>query len=83
MPATTDEHHVFIDRLEDEVAVLVVDEAEELLVPRRLLPADAGEGDWLRLRLMVDADETEARRRAVEERRRRLGADDDGGDLDL
>ncbi|MFW5878450.1 MAG: DUF3006 domain-containing protein [Myxococcota bacterium] len=74
---------VFIDRLEDDVAVVIVGEAEEVLLPRHLLPPGAVEGDWLTLRLTIDARETQERRRSVEERRSRLGSTDDGGDLDL
>lgn len=83
MTSTTNAHRVCIDRIEDGVAVLLFGEAEEVLVPTRMLPAGASEGDWLLLRLTSDSEETEARRRSVEERRRRLGRDDDGGDLNL
>lgn len=83
MSPARDDHKVFIDRIEEDVAVLLISDDEEILLPRRLLPSEASEGDWLALRLTVDADETEARRRSVEQHRRRLGAADDGGDLDL
>jgi hypothetical protein len=77
------ETRVFVDRLEDGVAVVVVDEDREVILPRHVLPADAIEGTWLILRLTVDTQETEDRRRAVADRRRRLGATDDGGDFEL
>ncbi len=83
MVAPKEEHRVHIDRIEDALAVLVLEDDTELLVPRRLLPAQAIEGTWLNLRLTIDEDETEARRRSVKERRERLGASDDGGDIEL
>lgn len=77
------ETHVFVDRVEDGVAVVVVDEDREVILPRGLLPSGTVEGDWLLLRLTRDPEETEARRRRVADRRGRLGATDDGGDFDL
>lgn len=71
-----------IDRIEDEVAVLVLD-GRPFEVPRSLLPPDAREGDTLRWSLTVDREATEAARQRVMERRARLSRDDDGGDFSL
>ena len=57
--------HASIDRLEGEVAVLLVD-GEERHVPRARLPADAREGDVVDLdSLQVDREATEALREEV------------------
>ena len=57
--------HASIDRLEGEVAVLLVD-GEERHVPRAKLPEDAREGDVVDVdSLKVDAEATEALREEV------------------
>ena len=63
--------HASIDRLEGEVAVLLVD-GEERHVPRAQLPEDAREGDVVDLAtLQVDAEATEALREEVRSARAR------------
>ncbi len=50
----------YIDRYEEEYAVLLVGEDEEKVnFPRRYLPEDAGEGDYLSLDILFDAAATE------------------------
>lgn len=73
---------VRIDRLEEDVAVLVW-QRRTFDVPRALLPEDAAEGDSLDLEFHRDAAATEAAREATQARRARLSRDDDGGDFSL
>ena len=39
----------FIDRIEDDIAVLILSDETPLNVPRKQLPADAKEGDYLQV----------------------------------
>ncbi|HET9451623.1 MAG TPA: DUF3006 domain-containing protein [Aggregicoccus sp.] len=65
--------HASIDRLEGEVAVLLVD-GEERQVPRAQLPEGAREGDVLDLAsLQVDSEATEVLREEVRAARARAG----------
>ena len=41
----------FLDRIEGETAVLLLDNEEVIYLPARLLPAGAREGCWLEVRL--------------------------------
>jgi len=66
-----------IDRLErDErghhLAVIVLDDGQQLVVPAEILPKDAKEGDVLILRLEIDRDETERRRARIRDLQREL-----------
>ena len=75
---TTSETIVFIDEVEDRVARLVVGE-EVFHLPRRLLPADAQEGQWLRISVTLTPappDDSAALRK-------RMGDGDPGGDIKL
>ena len=77
--------HASIDRLEGEVAVLLVD-GEERRVPRARLPEDAREGDVVDLEtLQVDGEATEALRDEVREARARAqkGKPPPSGSFDL
>lgn len=50
----------YIDRYEEDYVVLLVGEDEEPVnFPRRYLPDDAGEGDYLSLDIAFDAAATE------------------------
>jgi hypothetical protein len=69
---------VFIDELEDRVARLVLDD-QVFHLPRALLPADAREGQWLRVSVAV-APAPPGDSAAL---RKRLGEDDPGGDIKL
>jgi hypothetical protein len=74
---------VFVDRLEGEVAVLVVG-GRERRVPLQSLPAGVREGDWLSDDLTrIDPAQRERAEREIRERRKRLAQDDDGGDFSL
>ncbi len=68
----------YIDRLEGETAVLLV-EGETLELPRRLLPAGAGEGDWLKAELTVDTAAGVEARQEIDTLRRRLQGEGEGG----
>lgn len=73
---------VRVDRLEDDLAVLVLG-ALSFEVPRALLPEETREGDVLSLEMQVDRDASEAARSSTAARRARLSRDDDGGDFSL
>lgn len=63
-----------VDRLEGEVAVLLV-EGQQVTCPREELPAEAREGDVVDLEAgRVDVEATEALRRQVREARERAMA---------
>jgi hypothetical protein len=69
---------VFIDEVEDLVARLVLNE-QVFHLPRALLPADAREGQWLRISVALapaPPDDGAALRK-------RLGEGDPGGDIKL
>lgn len=55
-----------IDRIEGEIAVLLVGEDELTLdVPIRLLPNGASEGTWMTISFELDLKETERRKNKV------------------
>ena len=57
----------YIDRFEEDYAVLLVGEQEAPVNwPRHLLPSDVVEGDYLKLTLAYDAAQTEAAAREAE-----------------
>ena len=70
-----------IDRFENDSAVLLVGEEEEkLVVPRKSLPDGAKEGVWLQVEVeddrllsaVVDLDETAAAKKRIAEKLERL-----------
>jgi hypothetical protein len=70
-----------LDRFEDYgLAVLVDEHGREMSVPADQLPPGSKQGDWLKLEFCgsavtgaaVDEDETEARRKRIEEKMARL-----------
>ena len=75
---------VYLDRFEEledgsTEAVLLLDEGEEeysgeIILPADLIPADAGEGDYLTLKISRDDEKTNA---ALEEARRLLQESED------
>ena len=82
-----------VDRFENDWVVLEIAEGETFNVPKAWLPEDAAEGDVLQLSLeaepakstvqfSVDAEETAARRRHIQELRDSLLKAPDG-DLEL
>jgi hypothetical protein len=55
-----------IDRFEGQYAVLLVGENEQQLeVPSENLPADAQEGDWLKISFAVDEETTSKQEKKV------------------
>ena len=72
------ETSAFVDDLEDQVARLLVGD-HAFTVPRTLLPAEAGEGSWVRIGVAVIPPPPGD----TEERRRDLGRGDPGGDIEL
>ena len=73
----------FVDRLEGDFAVLCGEDGRCWDLPRWLLPDGAREGTHLRLRIELDARETESRRAEVWAVLERLRGRDAGGDLKL
>ncbi len=80
----------FIDRFEEDIAVLIVGEDERKLnVPRSSLPEGAEEGDWLQVELQegtltsakLDREELQRRKQQVEDLLRELRGrgPEDGG----
>jgi hypothetical protein len=69
---------VFIDEVEDLVARLVQGD-QVFHLPRGLLPADAREGQWLRISVAL----TPAPPNDSAALRKRLGEEDPGGDIKL
>lgn len=68
---------VFIDRIEDEVAVIVLSEAAEIHfnLPLQFLPSNVEEGDHLKLKLELDTESTEATRNRVAALQAELSSD--------
>jgi hypothetical protein len=73
---------LFLDRIEEGVAVLLLGD-KELHLPRTLLPAGAQEGDFLKLTLSVDAEATAKAKADLAAKRSQLSKADDGGDFAL
>lgn len=68
-----------VDRLEDDIAVLLVDESMKLNVPVALLPAGVREGDVLEISITIDEKATgDAKERvsSLMERLKRKNRDD-------
>jgi hypothetical protein len=75
---TATETIVFIDEVEDRVARLVLGD-QVFHLPRELLPADAREGQWLRISVAM----TPAPPNDSAALRKRMGEGDPGGDIKL
>lgn len=67
--------HLFLDRFEDGVAVLIYG-GREIVMPRGLLPDDAREGDYLRLQFSIDPEKRATAGQEIEELQKRLQARD-------
>jgi hypothetical protein len=48
-----------VDRIEGDVAVILLDDLDEIYLPLKGLPAGIKEGDALRLEVTIDRDATE------------------------
>lgn len=73
---------LFLDRFEDDLAVLIY-ESREIVMPRALLPKDAKEGEVLKLSLARDPEATRRAQERAGKLRQKLGDSDDGGDVTL
>ncbi len=62
-----------IDRFEGEIAVVELENRDMLDIPRLLLPEDSKEGDVLKI--IIDEDESYARKRRIEEKFKNLFED--------
>lgn len=63
---------VTLDRIEDGVAVLLLDDGQRLLVPAGIIPPGCPDGTVLRITFERDDRETEARMARVRALRERL-----------
>ncbi|OQC70020.1 MAG: hypothetical protein BWX47_00751 [candidate division Hyd24-12 bacterium ADurb.Bin004] len=63
---------VTLDRIENGVAVLLLDDGQRLLVPARIIPQGCPDGTVLRMTFERDDRETEARMARVRALRERL-----------
>ncbi|MEW8973982.1 MAG: DUF3006 domain-containing protein [Tissierellaceae bacterium] len=64
-----------IDRFEDAIAVVELDDKEIIDIPRQILPRDAKEGDVIIV--SISKEETEERRKRIEDKFRLLFGDRD------
>lgn len=55
-----------IDRLEENWAVIETEERKTFNLPRKILPAEAKEGDVIKIFIEIDAEQTQARRKKSE-----------------
>lgn len=58
---------VIIDRFEGEFAVCEKDDRTMVDIPRQLLPEEAKEGHVLNINISIDIEETEKRKKIIEE----------------
>jgi hypothetical protein len=70
---------VFIDRIEEGLAVIVLSEDDEFQfdLPLKYLPAGVKEGDHLRLNFQLDSASAEATRQRIAELKKELTKDAD------
>ncbi len=83
----------FIDRIEDDIAVLILSDETPLNVPRKQLPADAKEGDYLQVTFdaktakatafVLDDEETTAAQTRVAELQAELSPDDEAAPMNI
>jgi hypothetical protein len=52
-----------IDRLEEEWAVIETEERKTFNLPRKILPAEAKEGDVIKITVEIDNEQTQIRRK--------------------
>ena len=79
------QHHWVIDSIEEFVASIELDDGKMITVPQSQLPADAKQGDILRVTIEVDAVATKAalERSAAQVNKFRKQPNDPGGDIRL
>lgn len=54
----------FIDRIEGNFAVILSDD-DEITLPANALPDDVGEGDWVKIFIEKDQEETERQQNEI------------------
>ena len=64
---------MIIERMEDGIAVLELEDGSQLTLPKELLPTEAKEGD--KLVLCIDKEATEQNRQAIQARMQKLFRD--------
>jgi hypothetical protein len=74
---------LFLDRIEGDVAVLILGESQEVKLPKSLLPSGAQEGEVLQLSLVRDPEATKKAQERVDKKRADLTKGDTGGDIKL
>jgi hypothetical protein len=72
----------FLDRIEEHLAVILVDEVECLL-PKGCLPKGAKEGDYLTFTVDIDANASQAAQKRVESLIADLSRNDTDEDCEL
>lgn len=58
---------VELDRFEEDKAVLFAESGEEIIMPKKILPTDAREGDSLNITISTDSAETDRREKKARE----------------
>lgn len=56
---------LFIDRFEDDKAVLITEDNKEFIIEKIYLDKDWQEGDWLILKIIKDENKTKAEKKQV------------------
>lgn len=76
---------VFIDRIEEELAVITLSEKDEIQfnLPLSLLPVEAKAGDWLKFTLTIDNESTAAARSRVAALQAELTKDNDQEQMEI
>lgn len=83
----------FIDRIEDDIAVLILSDETSLNVPRKELPAEVKEGDYLHVTFeaktgkatafALDDEAATAAQARLAELRAELSSDDDAAPMNI
>ncbi|MBM7871579.1 hypothetical protein JOC70_003079 [Clostridium pascui] len=58
---------VIIDRFEEDFAVCERENKTMLDIPKEILPEEAKEGDVLNINISIDTEETESRKKLIQE----------------
>ena len=92
-PETEELMRALIDRIEDDIAVLILSDESLLNVPRKQLPVEAKEGDLLQvtfdaktgnaIHFRLDDQATNAAQNRVAELQSELSADDDATPMNI
>ena len=74
-------HRGSLDRMEGDVAVIILDDGRRILLPIGVLPPEAAEGDVIDISIRIDREESASRLSRLESIREELlrrGGEDDG-----